>query len=233
MGLLQSRGSRAGRYQRLSAGIHDRAVELVSREPPGRALDVGAGDGTLTRRLLAAGHDVCALDRVIDEKLAATGRARAADLNQPLPFPDESFDIAVCLEVIEHLENPWFLVRELHRVVRPGGAVVISTPNLDSIFVRGYFLMTGRLYNFLDAAYEDIGHITPVYLWNLRRMIERLFALEAVTYNFDMLPKLGTTLPGRTRLLGQCVVVRLRRLPGDTPQLGRRWDDAHVVHRDQ
>ena len=83
-------------------------------------------------------------------------------------------------EVIEHVENPWFFVRELYRITRPGGVVVLSTPNLANVYTRAWYVLTGRLYNFLESAYNGSGHITPVYLWNLKRMIESKFDLEEV-----------------------------------------------------
>src|SRR5215472_13986265 len=103
---------------------------------------------------------------------------RPANLNEGFPFVDGEFQAVVATEVIEHMENPWHFVRELYRITKPGGVVIISTPNMASVYVRAWFALTGRLYNFLDSAYSGIGHITPVYLWNLKRMAEEKFDIE-------------------------------------------------------
>jgi hypothetical protein len=131
--------------------------------------------------------------------------------------------------VIEHLENPWFFMRELYRITEPGGVVIISTPNLSSVYVRAWYALTGRLYNFLDSAYQNIGHITPIYLWNLKRMAEGKFDVEAVTVNASPIPKTPFRLPTKSRMFGQCVIVKLRRRPGPALAGPRVWVHSRIV----
>ena len=67
-----------------------------------------------------------------------------ADLNRdPIPVPDQSADVAIAIETIEHLENPRAFVRELVRIARPGGWIVVSTPNQRSLVSLGALLFKG------------------------------------------------------------------------------------------
>jgi SAM-dependent methyltransferase len=97
-----------------------------------RILDAGCRDGTLMRHY-AADHDVIGCD--IDDHALALCRQRCAcklvntDLMQPLPFESEVFDGVVLGEVLEHVVDPRFVLREVHRVLRPAGVFVGSVPN--------------------------------------------------------------------------------------------------------
>ncbi|MGH3449132.1 MAG: hypothetical protein ACRDQW_00070, partial [Haloechinothrix sp.] len=117
------------------------------------------------------------------------------------------------------------------RVTEPGGLVVISTPNLANVYVRVLFALTGRLYNFMEASYRDIGHITPVYTWNLERMAEDKFDIERVTVNASPVPRTRLKLPTRSRLLGQCIVVLLRRRVAPAVAKPRVWQDSRIVRQ--
>ncbi len=95
--------------------------------PPGhgqKALDVGARAGVQTAWLRGRGYEVTPIDYepVTDECLQV-------DANQRLPFDDGSFDLVWCSEVIEHLQDPAFSLGELRRVTKPGGLLVLTTPN--------------------------------------------------------------------------------------------------------
>lgn len=146
------------------AGVH-RELELIFRRvvPRGASvLDVGAGAGAFSSRLARAGYDVTACD-VEAGKWAATGVTFVeTDLDRRLGAAvGGPFDAACCIEVIEHIENPWHLFRELAGVVRPGGCLVLSTPNTTSFLSRLTFLQHGRFHQFGedDLAY---GHINPL-----------------------------------------------------------------------
>jgi SAM-dependent methyltransferase len=132
-------------------------------------LDLPAGRGQFTDALRRAGHEVTPAD---------INRHRpdyiVADMTARLPFADAAFDAAVCLEGIEHIPDPLLLLGELMRVLRPGGMLVLSTPNIQSYYSRLRFLFTGTFYQFNPAeirdlppgAAEDRFHISPIsYHW--------------------------------------------------------------------
>ncbi len=107
-----------------------------------RVLDLGCRSGALTRHFLE-GNDVVGLD------VDAAALAKAAelgitpvqgDVEEPLPFEDESFDAVVAGELLEHLRFPDALVSEIRRVLRPGGVLAGSVPNAFRVQSRLRFL---------------------------------------------------------------------------------------------
>jgi SAM-dependent methyltransferase len=94
-------------------------------------LDIGCRDGALTRHF-AAGNRVVGLDADRDALARASKLGIEtvwADAEEPLPFPDEAFDVVVAAELLEHLPEPQRLVAEAARVLRAGGTIVGSVPN--------------------------------------------------------------------------------------------------------
>jgi ubiquinone/menaquinone biosynthesis C-methylase UbiE len=98
-----------------------------------KVLDAGCGTGEMARELKGRGYEVWGLDiaepmiRYARER-CGSGRFQAGDLEH-LPFRDNTFDAVVCLGVVEYLETDERSLREIRRVLRPGGQAVISTPN--------------------------------------------------------------------------------------------------------
>lgn len=111
--------------------------------PGRRVLDLGCRDGALTKTY-ATGNEVVGVD-ADREALAQAARlgieTRWADLDQPLEFPDASFDAVVAGELLEHLRDPERLVAEIRRVLRPGGTFVASVPNAYRLKGRLRFLI--------------------------------------------------------------------------------------------
>jgi SAM-dependent methyltransferase len=107
-------------------------------------LDLPAGDGHFGARLAAAGHEVVSADLFPEHCTAAPGAPVRADMNAPLPFPDDSFDAVVCQEGVEHLENVAGFLGEVRRVLRHGGHLWLTLPNHMDLSARVAFLFSGR-----------------------------------------------------------------------------------------
>jgi SAM-dependent methyltransferase len=116
------------------------AIELVP--PPGAgaslALDISAGDGLSSRMLAERGWRVISTER----RTRRPGWV-AVDLNGDLPFRDAQFDLALMLEVIEHLADIPHALGEIARVLKPGGVAILSTPNRLNVTSRIHHLLTG------------------------------------------------------------------------------------------
>ena len=108
------------------------ARDLVPTAAPGQtALDIGCREGNQTKWLEQKGYTVTSVDveKVYD-------KAEIVDADQPLPYADGRFDLIWCSEVIEHLRDPRFSVGEFRRVLKPGGTMVLTTPNSHVWFHR-------------------------------------------------------------------------------------------------
>ena len=111
--------------------------------PGRRVLDLGCRDGALSS-VYAEGNSLVGVD-ADREALAEAEKlgieTRWADLDEPLPFEDASFDVAVAGELLEHLRDPQRVVGEVRRVLRPGGTFVASVPNAYRVKNRIRFLL--------------------------------------------------------------------------------------------
>jgi SAM-dependent methyltransferase len=108
-----------------------------------RILDAPCGNGALAAALRDRGHDAHGVD--LDGNGAALlGHAyRDADLNAALPFDGATFDVVFSIEGIEHLTDRYRYVRELHRVLKPAGTLILTTPNIVSVRSRVRFFGSG------------------------------------------------------------------------------------------
>jgi ubiquinone/menaquinone biosynthesis C-methylase UbiE len=114
--------------------------------PNSRVLDAGCGASPLVQRLTELGYDAWGLDhsfRMLQEAHSVPrGRFVQGDI-EALPFPDEAFDAVVCLGVLDYLPSDEFALRELSRVIRKGGTLMLSLPqkvNVPVIVELGLYL---------------------------------------------------------------------------------------------
>ena len=122
----------------------DLADHVLTTVPRNAAiLETGCGRGHLLWWLHTNGYENlhgCDLDDFRDEEHRGLDFTKA-DLDQSgLPFADESLDCVVSLHVVEHLENPWAYVREIRRVLRPSGRLLIAYPSAKDYISRVKFL---------------------------------------------------------------------------------------------
>ena len=126
--------------------IIDGVLELVAGlETRGtRALDVSCRNGEVMRALAARGFEVrgTRFERGLPP-IEGTPIEEGVDLTRGLPYPDESFDLVVLTEVIEHLENHRAALGEVARVLRPGGHLILTTPNIMRLDSRLGFMLSG------------------------------------------------------------------------------------------
>ncbi|HEX3518475.1 MAG TPA: methyltransferase domain-containing protein [Solirubrobacteraceae bacterium] len=137
---MSSRDHYEARWRSLPAGLEPPDFEVRRRfllehlSAGERVLDVGCGDGSFAAELQAAGAEVVGID-VADEALR---RARArnpeielqmVDQDRPWPLEDASFDVVWAGEVIEHVADTAAWLSEVRRVLRSGGALLLSTPD--------------------------------------------------------------------------------------------------------
>lgn len=123
-----------GEKQEFVFGGGDRGAIFASLVggPGRRVLDLGCRTGALTQHY-AAGNDVVGVD--VDNDALARAAERLgietvwADVEEGLPFDDDSFDVVVAGELLEHLADPAAAVANVHRALRPGGRFVGSVPN--------------------------------------------------------------------------------------------------------
>ena len=151
MSRLENLSERYGEHHRTARGREfvyagQERVDLFRRYvggPGRRVLDLGCRYGALTQAY-AGGNDVVGVD-VDREALAEAAKlgieTRWADVDEPLPFEDASFDVVVAGELLEHVRDPQRLVGEAERLLRPGGTFVASVPNAFRLKNRLRFLL--------------------------------------------------------------------------------------------
>ncbi len=190
--------------------VHEMALTLLEGEAPGALLDVPAGAGAFALQARQLGYAITCGD--IDcSRFAVEGlRCERVDLNQPWPYENERFDVVACIEALEHVENPWLLIREASRVLKCGGVFLVTTPNVLSIKSRVSYLLNGypNYFYFGVTRRPDrdeelpIDHINPVGFLELRHILVRNgFRIEAVETNRSVY---------RNRLLGQALKFLIR-----------------------
>ena len=155
-----------------NSGLHEFLGErmLGAYVRPGiRAVDLGTGPGAMAARLHAMSCDVIAVDR--DSKdFAADVPHVCMDFDQPdfaAALGCHSFGLVTAIEVIEHVESPIGFLRNVGRLLAPGGVAVLTTPNVDSVPARCKFLLKGKIRT-MDE-HSEPTHISPVFLDLLRR----------------------------------------------------------------
>lgn len=134
------------------------ALEMVECAVPraSKVLDVGCGTGEMAATLMHSGYEVWGLD--IAEPMIRHARHRCASNQfhvgdiERLPFADNTFDAVVCLGIIEYLDSDERALREIRRILKPGGSAVLSASNAISplhLIDRILVVLTGparRLY---------------------------------------------------------------------------------------
>jgi SAM-dependent methyltransferase len=168
-------------YEHLQIIAHEKTHRIVLKifsefHQRGRLLEIPAGEGALAWQLHKLGFSVTAGD--IDPKFFKVHSIHCIplDLNRPFPVDDAQFQFVSCIEGIEHLQDQFQFVRECHRVLAPGGYLVLSTPNILNLASRLKFVLSG-FYSLVPRPINEFSqvpvfdHINPVTYYQLRYML--------------------------------------------------------------
>ena len=151
-----------------------------------RILDLGCGGGPysclFTRDNESYGLDNCPKRMLLDENNAMERGYQALIVGEglSLPFTDTSFDIVICAEVIEHVVEVRQLINEIDRVLKKGGKLILSTPNLVSLGNRiGMTFGKGLKFNLLGFRR---GGFYPLTSWPLGNMPGKQYSFDSIRY---------------------------------------------------
>jgi ubiquinone/menaquinone biosynthesis C-methylase UbiE len=161
---------------------NDKCFDLISSHIQGKKdikiLDLGSGRGYLSYRtaeLLKKNNLNPKKHLVASDISSAFFEAKEVpfkecDFNKKLPFNDKTFNLIYSVEVIEHLKNPYHFISECYRILKPGGKLIISTPNILQLSSRIRFFLTG-FYDLFEPPSIDpnnagrlCGHIMPLHI---------------------------------------------------------------------
>jgi SAM-dependent methyltransferase len=154
--------------------IHRAILRAIEKAAPtglsGDYLDVGSGVGKLLDLIRARYPVNCFACDYTHELMRSPGQqVEIVDLNhEPLPYADNRFSLVTCAETIEHLERYRETIREIYRVLKPGGTAIVSTPNILNLRSRMRYMIFGfaSLFGPLAVGEQDVhsshGHINPV-----------------------------------------------------------------------
>jgi SAM-dependent methyltransferase len=149
-----------------------------------KILDIGCSTGEYLERFseTSVGLDFSEPNLAHCRKRGLT--VQKADFNQPLPFPDRSFDAAFCSHVLEHVDSPLNLLREMNRVLKPKGQAVIALPienSLARILLRDPYFA---------------GHPTHIYSFSLTGILRlaeaSMFKTDRIILDFPLLRRVNS-----------------------------------------
>ncbi len=150
-------------------GIHERFyklfLELTQEFKNPRILEVGAGHGAFTKKLWDKGYDISACDLFPEIFYFNKVQCKKVDITKKMPYGNNTFDIIIAIEIMEHIHDHETFFSESYRILKPKGFLLFSTPNILSLKSRIRFLFSGFYYSFkpLDHKNNDgLQHVSAL-----------------------------------------------------------------------
>jgi len=179
---------------------NERALRVLNELFPkrGKLIEIGSFCGIFLNRIRANGWEVMGLEP--DRGAADYSRAKynlnvTGDLLPNPALPDHAFDAVVMLHVIEHMPDPAGSLREIHRILKPGGVLAVETPRFDSLM----FKLLGRRERSLSNCDSHVYFFTGPMLRQLLEksgfeiirvdLVGRTLTLERLFYNIGLIAR--------------------------------------------
>ncbi len=148
--------------------IADQVCDLVPKG--GRVLDVGCGRGALSLRLHDRGLKVDGCD--LFDLCECKDQIRFIHSSAEDSKVTDEYDAILMLELLQATESPFELVRKYAPFLKPGGYLLITSPNTHSDLSRAEYFLRGRHLYFEDHNVQQDGSITPVHEWQIRHIFQ-------------------------------------------------------------
>jgi 2-polyprenyl-3-methyl-5-hydroxy-6-metoxy-1,4-benzoquinol methylase len=207
-------------HERIGHNLNQAAAILGQPSSALRLLDIGCSSGALLHVASNLGFNVTGVEPA--EQAASTAKEAGFEVYNGLLneacYPDNTFDIITLYEVIEHLTDPLSLVREVYRILKPGGLFLIGTGNADSWTVS----IIGSEWDYFSID-EHGGHISFFTPTSIQRLAaETCFQVENIQ----------TKRVSLSRKNSKSVISnRLRKLFAELMSLPARWfNKGHDIH---
>lgn len=171
-----------------SINTHETVLNLISKNSNSKIVDMPCGSGAFISRLKDNGYNnVLAID--IENILKINHKDFVAgDMTEVLPIEDNSIDVLVCIDGIEHINKQFDFVKEVNRTLKDSGEFIISTPNISSLRSRGKWFISGHHHKCNTPLDENnpnpLHHIGMISFPEIRYMLHTNgFKIQKVTTN--------------------------------------------------
>lgn len=174
----------------LDSSRFDKVYKMITKENAGNLLEIGCLSGDFLLKLNKIGWNCVGIEfsdactKGIEKGLNILKH----DVENGLPFDSEVFDVVYAGELVEHLADTDAFIKEVFRVLKKGGKIIITTPNIASLINR-ILLLFGKYPRYLEYKTGGAGHI---HLYNLEKLRMQLedhgFIMEQVFGNFFSFP---------------------------------------------
>jgi 2-polyprenyl-3-methyl-5-hydroxy-6-metoxy-1,4-benzoquinol methylase len=156
--------------------------EMLEPNADATLLDLGCGNGEIASKVaVRIGtkyiNGVDTIPQLVESARAKGIKVYQGDINKPLPWHDEVFDVITASQIIEHLADTDTFLKEIHRMLKPNGYLVISTNNLASLHWIMMFIMGKQPPTACTSDYMPVAGFNP----NGAPMHRRLFTIDGLT----------------------------------------------------
>lgn len=167
---------------------HETVFQLINKDSQSKIVDIPSGHGAFVLRLKDHGFtDIVAVDieNILDFQHE---QFSVGDMTKSLPLKDGSVDTLVCIDGIEHVDEQFHFIKEVSRILKTGGELIISTPNISSLRSRWRWLMSGHHHKCKSPLDENnpnpLHHIGMISLPEMRYLLHtNNLQIETITTN--------------------------------------------------
>ncbi len=177
-----------------SKNTHEKVLSLINKDSNSVVVDIPCGAGAFIKRLTDHGYkNVIGID--VENMLEIDHEDfRIGDMTKKLPVPDNSCDVVVCIDGIEHIGSQFDFVAEINRILKDNGEYIISTPNISSLRSRWKWLFTGHHHK-CSSPLDEINP-TPLHHIGMISFPEIRYLLHTKGFN------LVKVITNRIKLIG-------------------------------